>query len=119
MVVPRSTVASFAEKLREISNEYAVPIISFGHAGDGNLHIHPICLNMSREEWEGKLQQIMTDIYRTGVSFGGAISGEHGIGFAKKAYMPLQIDSATLEVMRGIKRAFDPNNILNPGKIFD
>jgi glycolate oxidase len=119
VVVPRSTIASFAEKLREISNEYSVPIISFGHAGDGNLHIHPICLNMSREEWEGKLQQIMTDIYRTGVSFGGAISGEHGIGFAKKAYVPLQVGRASLDIMRGIKRAFDPNNILNPGKIFD
>ena len=61
----------------------------------------------------------MSDIYRAGVSFAGAISGEHGIGVDKKVYLPIGMDNALLNIMKGIKRAFDPNNILNPGKIFD
>jgi len=61
----------------------------------------------------------MSDIYRAGVSFAGAISGEHGIGFDKKAYLSIGMDNALLNIMKGVKRAFDPNNILNPGKVFD
>ena len=66
-----------------------------------------------------KLPRLMSDIYHAGVSFGGAISGEHGIGFTKKAYVPIQMDNSLLNIMKGIKRAFDTNNILNPGKILD
>jgi glycolate oxidase len=119
VVVPRSQIARFARKVKEISAEHGVPVIFYGHAGDGNVHLHPVCLDMEKDEWQAKLPVIMKDIYQAGVSFGGAISGEHGIGFAKKAYLPLQMDGALLNVMRGIKRAFDPSNILNPGKIFD
>jgi len=118
-VVPRSKIAKFVRKVKEISEEHEVPIIVYGHAGDGNVHLHPICLNTNREEWGRKLPHLMSDIYRAGVSFAGAISGEHGIGFDKKAYLPIGMDNALLNVMKGIKRAFDPNNILNPGKIFD
>ncbi len=119
VVVPRSKIAKFVRKVKKISEEYEVPVIVYGHAGDGNVHLHPICVNMSREEWDRKLPHLMSDIYRAGVSFAGAISGEHGIGFNKKAYLPIGMDNALLNIMKGIKRAFDPNNILNPGKIFD
>ena len=119
VVVPRSEIAKFVRKVKEISKEHEVPIIVYGHAGDGNVHLHPICVDMNREEWDRRLPHLMSDIYRAGVSFAGAISGEHGIGFDKKAYLPIGMDNALLNIMKGIKRAFDPNNILNPGKIFD
>jgi len=119
VVVPRSEIARFVGRVKEISKKHDVPVIAFGHAGDGNVHLHPICVNMSKEDWGRKLPHIMRDIYHAGVSFGGAISGEHGIGFIKKAYAPIQMDDALLNIMKSVKRAFDPNNILNPGKIFD
>jgi glycolate oxidase len=71
------------------------------------------------EEWSKKLPHVTSDIYHAGVSFGGAISGEHGVGFIKKAYAPIQMDASLLGIMKSVKMAFDPNNILNPGKIFD
>jgi glycolate oxidase len=119
VVVPRSRIAEFVRRVKEISEEYQVPIIVYGHAGDGNVHLHPICLNMNREEWGRRLPRLMSDIYSSGVSFGGAISGEHGIGLAKKAYFHVETDDALLGIMKSIKKAFDPNNILNPGKILD
>jgi len=119
VVVPRSNIARFVRRVREISEGYQMPVIVYGHAGDGNVHLHPICLNMNREEWSRKLPHMMSDIYSAGVSLGGAISGEHGIGLSKKAYLRMEMDNAVLNIMKSIKRAFDPNNILNPGKIFD
>jgi len=119
VVVPRSEIANFVRRVKEISEEHEVPIVAYGHAGDGNVHLHPVCLNISREEWDRRLPYILSEIYRAGVSFGGVISGEHGIGFDKKEYLPIQMDKAQLSIMKVIKRAFDPNNILNPGKIFD
>ena len=119
VVVPRSEIAKFVRKVKKISEEYEVPVTVYGHAGDGNVHLHPICVNMSREEWDKKLPHITGDIYRAGVSFGGAISGEHGIGFEKKEYLSIGMDDSHLNIIREIKKAFDPNNILNPGKIFD
>lgn len=119
VVVPRCEIAKFVGRVKEVSEKYGVPIIAYGHAGDGNVHLHPICLDMTREEWERRLPNLMSAIYRVGVSLGGAISGEHGIGCAKKAYLPIQMDKALLDIMKNVKRAFDPNNILNPGKIFD
>jgi len=119
VVVPRSEIARFVARVREISEEHKIPVIAYGHAGDGNVHLHPICINMDKEEWRRKLPHLLGDIYRAGVSFGGAISGEHGIGFDKKPYLPIQMDDAYLNILKAVKRAFDPNNILNPGKIFD
>jgi glycolate oxidase len=119
MVVPRSEIARFVERVKEISRKNNIPVIVFGHAGDGNVHLHPICVDMRVEEWRKKLPDVIGDIYHAGVSFGGAISGEHGIGYIKKAYVPLQMDPALLNIMKSVKTAFDPKNILNPGKIFD
>jgi glycolate oxidase len=91
----------------------------YGHAGDGNVHLHPICLNMNVKEWSKRLPGLMSAIYSAGVSLGGAISGEHGIGLAKKAHFQTEYDKGLLELTKNIKQAFDPDNILNPGKIFD
>lgn len=118
-VVPRNTIPEFIKKVKQISARYDIPVIVYGHAGDGNVHLHPVCVNTDRDEWERKLPRLMSDIYRTSSSLGGAISGEHGIGLEKKSFFQAETDEALLGAMRGIKRAFDPNNILNPGKIFD
>ncbi len=119
VVVPRSSIARFVKRVKEISEEYGIAVIAYGHAGDGNVHLHPICRDMDKGEWSRKLPDLMRDIYKAGVSFGGAISGEHGIGAEKKAYLPLQMDEPLLNIMKAVKKAFDPANILNPGKIFD
>lgn len=119
VVVPRSEIARFIRRVKEISAEHQVPVVAYGHAGDGNVHLHPICVNMTKDEWSRRLPELMAEIYRAGVSFRGAISGEHGIGYDKKAYLPLQMDRSLLRTLKAIKQAFDPDNILNPGKIFD
>lgn len=118
-VVPRNKIPGFVRKVKEISGKHGIPIIIYGHAGDGNVHLHPVREDISKAEWDKRLPTVLGDIYRAGVSFGGAISGEHGIGIDKKPYLPIQIDASLLAVMRKIKQAFDPDNILNPGKIFD
>jgi len=118
-VVPRSEVAKFVRRVKEISVEYGIPVIAYGHAGDGNVHLHPICLNITEKEWQIKIPGMMKAIYMACFSFGGAVSGEHGIGYTKKQYLTLQLTGEGLQIMKSIKRAFDPNNILNPGKIFD
>jgi glycolate oxidase len=119
VVVPRSKIPGFVRRVKEISAEHGIPIVAYGHAGDGNVHLHPVCDNISKEEFDKRLPLVLGDIYRAGVSFGGAISGEHGIGIDKKPYLAIQIDAPLLAVMKKIKQSFDPDNILNPGKIFD
>ena len=118
VVVPRSKIARFVRKVKEISEEHKVPVVVYGHAGDGNVHLHPVRVNMSQEEWDNRRPHLMSDLFRAGVSFRGAISGEHGIGLEKKAYLPIQMDNTHLGIMKAVKKAFDPDNILNPGKIF-
>ena len=119
VVVPRSNIARFVKKIKDISGTYKIPIAVYGHAGDGNVHLHPICRGISEKEWNKVLPRLMDEIYCAGSSFGGAVSGEHGIGIEKKRFFNNEVDESIIGVMKGIKKAFDPNNILNPGKIFD
>jgi glycolate oxidase len=118
-VIPPSSIPEFMTKVKSISTKYGVKILSYGHAGDGNIHIHPIRESLSKEEWYQKLPSVMDEIYKTSISFGGAISGEHGIGVSKKTYFQTEFDIEQIKLMKQIKMVFDPNNILNPGKIFD
>jgi glycolate oxidase len=118
-VVPRSQIAVFMKQVKEIAEEYGVPIVGFGHAGDGNVHLHPLCVNMDIEVWRKKMPSIMRKVYQAAVSLGGSLSGEHGIGIEKKSYMDIAMSQEKIAIMKSIKKAFDPNNILNPGKIFD
>jgi len=117
VVVPRSRIADFVGRVKEIAGEYGMPLVAYGHAGDGNVHLHP--LGQGTIESEAKVKELFAKIYEVGISLGGTISGEHGLGFAKKGYLPMVADENKIGLMKRIKRAFDPNNILNPGKVLN
>ncbi|NCB73146.1 MAG: FAD-binding oxidoreductase [Clostridia bacterium] len=119
IVVPRSRVAELVEYTHELQKELGVRIKSFGHAGDGNLHIYILKDDLSDTEWEKKLLLAMEKLYEKGREFDGQVSGEHGIGFAKKPYLKKALAPELMGIMREIKHVFDPNNILNPHKVCD
>lgn len=115
--VPVSRLGEMLDGVVLIGEKYNVPIGIFGHAGDGNLH--PTILTDERDSDEMKrVHKIIAEIFELAVKLGGTITGEHGVGISKMDYLPLQFDRETLQAMRSIKHAFDPNNVLNPGKIF-
>ena len=117
VVVPRSEVSEFIKFTYELQAKYNIRIPSFGHAGDGNLHIYICRDNYTKDEFSNILEQVFNELYERAISVGGLVSGEHGIGYAKKHYMKCQLGDTQIELMNGIKKVFDPNNILNPGKI--
>jgi glycolate oxidase len=117
VVVPRNRVAEFIKYTDELQKQFDVRIRSFGHAGDGNLHVYVLKDELSDVEWEEKLSVVFKAMYSKSVELKGLVSGEHGIGYAKKSYMLEQYGSEYVTLMKNIKLAFDPHNILNPGKI--
>lgn len=118
VVVPRNRVADFIKYTHRLAKEIDIRIPSFGHAGDGNLHVY-ICRDaLDEKTWHEKLNQAFDAMYQKAGEYEGLVSGEHGIGFAKRKYLSLQYGETQMCVMRGIKKAFDPESILNPGKIF-
>ncbi len=117
IVVPRSKVPDMIRALEAISTRYGVPIVNFGHAGDGNIHVN-VMVDLAKSGMEETVQMALDDIFRTTVELGGSISGEHGIGTAKARYIGMELDAPTLATMQTIKKALDPHNIMNPGKIF-
>ena len=119
LVVPVDKIADCIEHLQEVAKDYNFKLMCLAHAGDGNLHFQILKCDMSDEEWEDELQRFHAIAYEYVYSLGGRISGEHGIGAKKLAAMETYTDPVELEIMRTIKRAMDPNNILNPGKVFN
>jgi glycolate oxidase len=117
VVVPRDKIAEYINFTHELSKKYNVRVPSFGHAGDGNLHIYICKDDLSDEKWEILLMQIFDEMYEKADQVGGLVSGEHGIGYAKKEYMLKMLGDTQVNIMKGIKYSFDPNNILNPGKV--
>lgn len=117
VVLPRANIGEYLEFTKKVSEDLGIRIPYFGHAGDGNLHIYFCKDDLTDEQWNKKLKKGFNLMYDKAFSFGGLVSGEHGIGFAKKEYMKKQIGNAQYDIMRGIKEVFDPKNILNPGKI--
>jgi glycolate oxidase len=118
IVVPRAEIPLLLQGIKEIAARHAVRIICFGHAGDGNVHVNVLKDDMPLELWEPLVPELSREIYALTLSYGGKLTGEHGIGVTRRAYLPLALDRAQIDLMRGIKAVFDPACILNPGKIF-
>lgn len=117
VVLPRSHIGEFLSYVRKISDELNIRIPYFGHVGDGNLHIYFCKDDLDDQTWHQKLKIGFDALYEKAFSFGGLVSGEHGIGYAKREYMQKLLGDKQLQIMRGIKASFDPHHILNPGKV--
>ena len=117
VVVPRSKVPELIRQVEEIGRRHNTFVANFGHAGDGNIHVNFLC-NRDDLDSIARARECVKETFALSVELGGSISGEHGIGYVKAAYLDMAIDAPTLEVMKGIKKVFDPNGILNPGKMF-
>lgn len=117
VVVPRNKIGEFVTFTHELEAKANIRIKSFGHAGDGNLHIYILRDELNENEWNAKLSEVMQIMYDKAKELRGQVSGEHGIGFAKKGYLKQSLPDQCIDIMQGIKLAFDPMNILNPGKV--
>lgn len=117
VVVPRDKIAIFMKFVNSLGDRYKVRIRSFGHAGDGNLHIYICKDGMENELWHEQLNSIMSQLYEKAVELKGQVSGEHGIGHAKRDYLKQSLGQTQVNLMKSIKHCFDPKNILNPGKV--
>lgn len=117
ITVPRSAIPEIIRQIRAISEKYGLPIVIFGHAGDGNLHPNILFDKRDPEQW-AKVEQMVPEIFMASLSLGGTLSGEHGIGLLKRPYMERALGDISIDVQRKIKNALDPLNILNPGKMF-
>ncbi|MFL5741505.1 MAG: FAD-binding oxidoreductase [Flavisolibacter sp.] len=118
-VVPRAELPVLLHGVKVIGKKYGFHSVCYGHAGDGNLHVNIIRGELSEEQWNGSLKNGIREIFQLVKSLGGTISGEHGIGLVQKEYLSIVFDPIHLRLMKEIKKIFDPNNILNAGKIFD
>ena len=127
IAVPRAEVAGHVRKVREVAEKYGIWLPTFGHAADGNVHTHIMKVRFENgamvpvpeSEWRPKADPVREELFRDAKARGGVISGEHGIGLVKKPYLSIVLDERQIEIMRGIRRVFDPHGIMNPGKIFD
>lgn len=116
-VVPRYELPTLLKGVKEAGKKYGFQSVCYGHAGDGNLHINIVKGNMTDENWKKEVPKGIKEIFELTVKLKGTLSGEHGIGFVQKEYMPIAFSQMELELMKGIKKVFDPKNIMNPGKI--
>jgi glycolate oxidase len=125
--VPRAEIAAHVRKVMDVAAKHDIWLPTFGHAADGNVHTHIMkarfvdgrIVSVPEGEWRGKIDAVRNELYEDARERGGVISGEHGIGLVKKPYLSVVLDPRQIEIMKGIKAVFDPNGILNPGKIFD
>ena len=117
-VVPRFQLPNLLTGVKQIGKKYGIHSVCYGHAGDGNLHVNIIKGDLSDQQWQDDLPKAITEIFELTVSLGGTLSGEHGIGYVQKQFMPIAFQEIHLNLMRDIKKVFDPKGILNPDKIF-
>ena len=117
VVVPRSKVPELVARIEQIGKKHDTFVANFGHAGDGNIHVNFV-VDRDDPAAIARARECVSETFQLSVKLGGTISGEHGIGYVKSQYMHYAVDKPTLEVMKGIKKVFDPNGILNPGKMF-
>jgi glycolate oxidase len=117
VVVPKTKIPQLVDFTEKLSRELGIIILTFGHAGDGNIHVNIMVDKDNQEEYQ-KGQTAKRLLFEHVMSLSGTLSGEHGIGITKAPYLSLELDETSLALMQSIKSVFDPNNILNPGKIF-
>jgi glycolate oxidase len=118
-VVPRAELPALIRGVKELGRQHHFHAVCYGHAGDGNLHIRIKKEGTANSLGDPAMTESLRALFKFVKSLGGTISGEHGIGLIQKGYMDIVFDKTQLELMRGIKKVFDPNNILNAGKVFD
>lgn len=116
--MPRGKIPDLINKCKELAKKYNVEIVVLGHAGDGNLH-PAILTDINNEEHYSRSVKAMDEIIEEAVALGGVLSGEHGIGLEKQKFLKRQLDPVVIDLMKKIKALFDPNNIMNPGKIWE
>ncbi len=119
VVVPRSLIPVLVKKIQGVSEDCRIRAMSFGHAGDGNVHVLLFKEEKPDEEWEREIDEAQKNLYSETIKLGGKITAEHGIGLLRKPYLSMNLGSDQIEVLKRLKRALDPKNVLNPGKIFD
>ena len=117
-VVPRYMLPELLAGIKKIGLKYGFKSVCYGHAGDGNLHVNIIKGDLTDAQWEQEVPKGIRELFELTVRLKGTLSGEHGIGFVQKNFMDIAFSKSHLELMERIKHVFDPNNILNPGKIF-
>lgn len=117
-VVPRADLPELLKHIKEVGRKWNFRSVCYGHAGDGNVHVRILKDELSDEYWKNEVPKGIREIFEKVVELGGTISGEHGIGWIQIPYMDIKFKQTQLELMRNIKKVFDPNSILNPGKIF-
>ena len=117
IVVPRSKVPDVIRIIEKIQRRYDIPIVNFGHAGDGNIHVN-VMIDKSVPGMEEKAGEAIREVFQAALDLGGTMSGEHGVGLSKAPYIELELSAVQIATMKGIKKALDPNNVLNPGKMF-
>ncbi len=119
VVVPTSKIPALMDRVDAISRKYSLATINFGHAGDGNMHVTFLNSETDSYHWETQIKEALHELYQCTIDLGGTLSGEHGIGMKRKPYLSMALDPAQIQLIRNVKKAFDPNWILNPGKIVD
>ena len=117
IVVPRSKLPQIVEDIGKIAQKYNLPVLTFGHTGDGNLHVNIMCDKRNAQLME-KAENAAKELFECTVKLGGTLSGEHGIGTSKLPFMGMIFTENEIDFQKKVKNVFDPNNILNPGKMF-
>jgi len=116
ITVPRSAIPEAVRRLKEVSAKYGLPIVIFGHAGDGNLHPNILFDKRDPEQW-AKVEKMVAEEFAIALELGGTLSGEHGVGTLKRPYLERALGTVSVSIQKQIKHVFDPFNILNPGKV--
>jgi glycolate oxidase len=117
--VPRMKIPELIRKTHVICERHGTRLICYGHAGDGNLHMNVMIGNLTPAQWEDRIPKVTEEVFEAVKNLGGSITGEHGVGLTMKPYLRRAVGDCNVELMKGIKKVFDPKGILNPEKIFD
>lgn len=117
-VVPRDKIPELLTRVKALCAKWGISSVCYGHAGDGNIHVNLLKDDLSDEQWNNDLDTVIRELFTIVVNLGGSLTGEHGVGYSQREYMPIMKSPAELALMKRLKVAFDPNGILNPGKIF-